>query len=197
MNVVDISEIQKIRGFFKSIKVKKAKKLGPNLYATDENGNVIYFDEEPCLVIKLDNEHSFEEEIHTVIWDDVNQLIIGISTNNQLSTSAMIGTDSVKLPAVLGIYDYTEIQSIHVIMNKEAFDKYSEIMMDATKYAAAVGDKKVWNVQDQYTAVQKKNSFVRHFESADPLAIIPITQKPPQQDFSGKFEDKYGILPKE
>ena len=193
---MDISEIKIIRGLCKSIKIKKAKRISTNEYEKDENGNIVYFEEEPTLVLKLDNEHSIEEDIHGLIWDDVHQIVIGFRSNCQTSNAFMIGQDKVELPVTMAIFDYTEIQSIQVVLNEEAFNKYCEVFKDPSKYLAAVGNTTTWKVEDQFTDDVQRNLYNMFFDATNPSATIPIKLKPPQQTFSGMYEDKNGILNK-
>jgi len=192
---MDISELIKIRNFCKAVTVKKlVKDAGsPKI---DDQGNYVYIQEAPAMVIMLDNEHSVEEEIHPAIWDDNNQLLYFYTTNVTTSMSLMAGTDAVQLPIILNIADYTEIQRIRVILNKDAFEKYSELLKDKTKYDAVMADKTLLSVQDQINDLKVKNIYNRFFGATNITENLINNRPPEQTDFSGTYEDKNNLFRK-
>lgn len=192
--MVDTKTLLKVRKFLQGITVKKAVETEPGVPKLDENGKQVYIQEAPALVVMLDNEHSAEEQIHPLLWDDNNSLLIYFTSNVDSSMSMMVGTDHVPCPMMINVTEYAEIQRIRVVCNEEIYYKYINLIRDKTAYDALMDDGTLLTIQDQITDQNIKNIYEKFFGATDAVGLLTKSAKPNQIDFSKQFQDIYGVI---
>ena len=179
---MDVTEITKIRTFLKSIKHKYQVFTAPGVPKLDEDGNPVFVEDSLPIIVMLDNDHTADESIHPIIWDDVDQVLYFFKSNYDAATSSMVGRSAVKNPMILTMTDYTQIQAIRVICDRDAYDKYMTSLKNNPNISSQLDDRKI-------SIIAKK-----FFDYTDAEKSIKEQNAPVNKDFSKPFEwEKNGL----
>lgn len=76
---------------------------------------------QPPMVIRLDNDVRIDTSSCAILWDDDNEVAYYFGSVKQFSQVQSFGTGSIEYKAILGAFDYGEIQEIYMMLNNEAF----------------------------------------------------------------------------